>query len=154
MTANQINYQRVVEERRKNLAAEAETARHNREIEGIQSAGVAATLAGVGENRRHNQEQELINWYTTQWQGQRAGDQSSIESQLAQVQGKQAQLRESELAEAIRHNTELESEAARHNLQMEISDASRAAAQQQDADTRSVRIFTDLAAGILRSFSR
>lgn len=154
MTANQINYQKVVEERRKNRAQEAETARHNRQDEANRAAAVGASLAVVDESRRHNQEQELINWYTTQWQGARAGDQTTLDSASVQTAIQNAVLRESELAAQIAHNAAMEEEATRHNQEMEAVQRGQLGVSQQDANTRSIRIFTDLAGSLLNSLTR
>lgn len=150
MTANQVNYARVVEERRKNRAQEAETARHNLESESAQRSGVAATLAQVGENRRHNQEQELINWYTTQWQGSRAAAQSAIESANTDLRSREAGIRESELAATIQRNEQTLEEQKRHNLASEVDAASRTATMQQEADIHGFRAISDLATSIGR----
>lgn len=81
MTANQINYQKLKEDRRHNLATESETGRHNVQQEAI-------GFATVGESRRHNQAAEAINWYTQDWMSTNAANQ---------------------LAESARHNVEGES---------------------------------------------
>lgn len=63
MTANQIKYAEHLEQKRHNMASEAEQARHNVRSEDVGFYSAGAAYAGVGENRRHNQEQERINWY-------------------------------------------------------------------------------------------
>lgn len=62
MTANQIRYAELQERQRNNLVTEKETGRHNVADEAIRMRQVGASYASVAEARRHNMEQEAINW--------------------------------------------------------------------------------------------
>lgn len=95
MTANQIAFVNAQETQRHNLAMEQETARHQRAAEGIDYYAAGSGYAGVAEQRRHNQQQELINWY----------DYSNPESArqiTARQQVRANQLRSEELEESKR----------------------------------------------------
>lgn len=59
MTANQIAYQKLVEDRRHNRAQESETGRHNIQQEQI-------GWSDIGEKARHNVQTETVNWYTAE----------------------------------------------------------------------------------------
>lgn len=69
MTANQIAYQKLVEDRRHNRVTEGETSRHNIQQEGI-------GWSDLGERTRHNVETEGINWYTAETTRSQAEEQA------------------------------------------------------------------------------
>lgn len=104
MTANQINYARLQEDRRHNRVGEVETQRHNVADENVRGRGVAAQMAQVGlgysqlgEATRHNRASELVNWYDAT---------GRVVSSIGQASAAQqnAATRRDELQETQRHN--------------------------------------------------
>lgn len=116
MTANQINYAKLQEDRRHNAAQErlsrygtdmsTAASRYGAEL----SAGASryATQQQVAELQRHNMEQEGINRYHVEGQVSALGKQAEAALQQATTGAKRAETAEGELAEGIRHNVQSE----------------------------------------------
>lgn len=136
MTANQINYLRLQEDRAHNRASE-ETERRKA---GAAEGQVRVGFATVGESQRHNQAQEQINWYDAQGrvlastgQAEAALQQAATAEERAQIERNRAATEALRQQEDARHNRELEriqqsgidvnsrtqQENARHNKALE-----------------------------------
>jgi len=101
MTANQINYQRLVEDRRHNRALEVESQRHNVVTEGQGNISIA-------EQRRHNVAAEGVNWYTAEKSAENAAAGVQVNAERNQIQSD--------------FNTAVTTETNRHNVESEKSD--------------------------------
>lgn len=123
MTANQINYARLNEDRRHNSVTEVEAARHNRRSEDASFYTGGAAYAGVAESRRHNVEQEAINWYTAQNLGNLQQAQASKATSEVGVEEQKAN-------ESQRHNEATERQAM--HAQDETNRHNRITEQQKD----------------------
>lgn len=125
MTANQINYLRVNEDRRHNVASEATEARKAGAAErqaGASERQVSLGFSQLAETSRHNQQQEGIGWYDAQGrvtaslqQSQAAADQAHVAQQRADIAQQEANIK----AAKLRIDKLVAEENARHNKALE-----------------------------------
>lgn len=152
MTANQINYAKLNEDRRHNSVTEVETARHNRKQEDIGYYTGGAAYAGVAENSRHNREQEAINWYTAQNLGELQAAQAGKTASEIGVEASKA-------GETVRHNQATEGiqsatqrETGRHNLVSEAQEDKSLGIETWNAGVNTVdkagEVFRDVTTGL------
>lgn len=134
MTANQIRYAEHKENVRHNKTSEGETKRHNVASEGIGRTQASAAMsqagaswAGVAESSRHNREQESINWFQTQNQGDywgQLGTAAISQANSSRIQAtssaRQADTAQKRQQEDVRHNTAVERETSQHNTHTEV----------------------------------
>lgn len=99
MTANQINYWRLQEDKRHNVTSENETGRHNQATE--KETG-RHNLAVEGETNRHNLQTEQV-------------DIGKLNESVRHNYQTEA-LGRDQLSETIRHNQTTENETKRHNV--------------------------------------
>lgn len=146
LTKNQIDYNRLIEERRHNKASEAaETAKADAaQQQAATSARVASATAqhyaeqdrvnwwSAQEQQRANQERERTNWFTAEntarfqsAQSQAVLRQAAVSERQATVSEREAAVHENTLAESIRHNLVGEAETRRHNVRVENLTASQ-----------------------------
>lgn len=146
MTHNQIDFARLKEERRHNVAGEGETGRHNRASEaiGATSASAAVSQASAAhrmasETARHNIETENINWYSAQNLAYLQGAQAYNQYNMGMKAGSEVGVQAGQLSESERHNRATEAEIGRHNVTSETETQRHNLAtediQQQNADT-------------------
>lgn len=134
MTANQISYAKLQEDRRHNVTSEQETERSNK-------ANVGLGYANLVEQSRHNVQTEGIGWYNADNQAQ-ANVLRGEELQFGIDKFSQSITQQKrEFDEARRHNVESEQlESQRNKLQFGSSLISSA--------TRMVPSFTSILGGI------
>lgn len=111
MTSNEIALIRQRDERRHQQRSDVEQARHNLASEQVQQyaagagyASAGAAMAAVAEQRRHNTEQELINWYQYQDPGSPQQRQATASLTQASAAMQRAGTEQGKLGESIRHN--------------------------------------------------
>lgn len=161
MTRNQIALSEHLENSRHNRATESETYRHNvsdeavrRYAAGASYAMASASLAGVAEQRRHNQEVEAQGWVST----------NSL-AQLQGVQGETAQYNAmtNRIVGVYNARTNLinartqqsqQREAARHNIVSEALEGQRIGVQERRADEEQRHNKTTEAQGWLTAGTR
>lgn len=156
MTANQVAYGRLVEDRRKNRTEQAETSRHNRASEGIQSAQVGVLSSQLAETIRHNQVGEEQNWQNLLQQGaslqnkaisdriQATAARSNADSRAAEVGIRQGQLdvQQGQAEETVRHNLETEDQGRKRLALDTTTGLARAIADTVGAlRSRSIRFY-------------
>lgn len=112
MTANQINFLRVQEDRRSHLASESEARRHNLASEDIGRGQIGLGYSQLSETARHNTVSEGINMYDATGRVVSSMRQASAAERRAATSDKQQQ-------EQARHNKTVEAETQRHNLRDE-----------------------------------
>lgn len=122
MTANQINYGKLLEDSRNHRVLE----QHSQiQAEAARSQAVTASKRQV-EDARHNQESERVNWWSAQEQGRhnlateafQSGQLSVLQRQAA-VAERQATVQEGTLAELIANNAFTRAETQRANIARE-----------------------------------
>nr|AVX53498.1 putative ORF1 [Marmot picobirnavirus] len=122
MTGNQIEYQKLLEQRRANRASETETSKHNRATEGLGTSTLSETsrhnramegrdLASYQESVRHNKASEAFNLANL--------------SETSRHNQAQETFNVSNLAETAQHNRAQESQA-RNQLSLDYSKLSEA----------------------------
>lgn len=121
MTANQINFAKLVEENRHNKMMEQETARSNRANESI-------GYANINESSRHNQEMERTNWFNAQGQSQVYASQARLNESNVGVQREANQI-------AYRNAMTAEAQTA-INAYLAQVEKTKAEVQQIEATTR------------------
>lgn len=126
MTANQINYAKLVEDRRHNRLTEGEAYRHNVESERTNKYAAGAGYYSAGVNAAHFARQDEISWYTAKKQGDVYDKQSDYYSTMAEKLGSEVGVEAGKLDETQRHNEATEGiqstdvgEKARHNEAVE-----------------------------------
>lgn len=159
MTQNQINYARIVEDRRHNLATErqsaielAETQRHNVYSEGVSNRSLteqgrhnlateSLSWYGAQETARHNLRSEDLNWYIAPSQvssNYAQGDRASAAANL-----------DRERAAIVSAQYELEAEKVRNDLYTKLQqlaqDERRVALSEKQFRVEADRIETQIA---------
>lgn len=156
MTANQVNYSRLREDRRHNVVGEGETqrhnvateqltrsqiglgfsnlaelARHNRQSEGLEQGKINLGFSQLGETTRHNQQQESTALYDAFGRVVSASRQAGAAEKRAETERKAQE-------EVARHNSAMEGITTR--------------GQDVSADTAKRGQNVSLANGLINSF--
>lgn len=154
MTANQINYAKLQEDIRHNIATEGEAYRHDVEDERIRSETNAISYSNYEENVRHNVRTEAIN---EEHYGRM--DEETARSHLAQeaeinrsnlareaetyrTNVANEELRGEELEEKVRHEKAVEKETKRNNKAMEAIANKNAEANLSQAESAAMNART------------
>lgn len=125
MTHNQIDFAKLVEDKRHNRVGEIETKRHNMVTEGTGASQVGAMWYNAYEGTRHNTATEgLQNMY---W------------GQLGSAATQNAATNAAAVEETARHNVETEAEAQRHNKKSELIETFKAGSQLASSIASTIR---------------